>query len=712
MSHVRTLFASSLSFFALVPLVGCALDADEQAASLLLDDVTHAQVTLPPEQDAYARVEATGSWQAIQSFGSNPGTLNMYLYTPKVLRNPAPIVVAMHGCTQTASDYAAATGWNELADVLGFYVIYPEQSLNNNSARCFNWAGEYGDTTNLIRGGGENQSIRSMVQFVQNKGAIDSEKIFVNGFSAGAAMAELMLATWPDVFSAGSIMAGIPYWCGDTVNEATACMGGVNKSPSEWGNLVTSRGFPSGYAGRLPRVSLWHGSKDTTVATSMMNESMEQWTTVNGLTQTPSSTETLSTSEGSHVHKEYKNGAGKTLVETWLIDGMAHAVSIDPNGAGYSFTCGSSTKSYTDDEDLCSTWRSAQFFGLDNADTTAPVVAITSPTDGATVSGVVSIQVAATDETGVVKAELLVDGVLSATSSAAPFVFSWDASKVASGAHTLSVKVSDAAGNSASDLIDVTVTGGVVDTIAPVVNVTSPSAGATVSGTVSLTATASDNTGMVGIDVLVDGVRVGSCTSSPCAVSWNSATVADGSHSVSAQAFDAAGNVGMDNDTTFTTKQGQADFKETFSSSSGPDNTGWTLGTWTLSSTNNSSTAGQSITAASKAKFNTVTKTASLTVTLGNAPVLSFYRKLELYAANTSAVSKFQVKVNTEVVYEKSLTGPKTAKDTSFVAQTGISLSKYANQTVTLTLVAEASDKGSNLSYCNAWVDDILIDYP
>lgn len=707
MSHVRTWFTSSLFVLALLPLSGCALDAEDDVDGSLSDDALSLS-----ELDAYARVEATGTWQQVQSFGSNPGNLNMYLYAPKVLRNPAPIVVAMHGCTQTAADYAAASGWNELADVLGFYVIYPEQNLNNNSVRCFNWAGEYGDTTNMIRGGGENQSIRSMVQFVQNKGAIDNDKIFVNGFSAGGAMAELMLATWPDVFSAGSVMAGIPYWCGDTVNGASACMSGVNKTPTEWGNLVTTRGFPAGYTGRIPRVTLWHGSKDTTVATSMMNESMEQWTTVNGLTQTPSKTETLTTAEGSHLHKEYKNSAGKTLVETWLIDGMAHAISIDPNGAGYSFACGSAAKSYTDDEDLCSTWRTAQFFGLDTADTTAPVVAITSPADGASVSGVVTVTVAATDDIGVVKAELLVDGVLSSTSTVAPFSFSWNASNVASGAHTLSVKVSDAAGNSSSDLIDVTVTGGVSDTVAPVVNVTSPTAGSTVSGSISLSATASDNTGVVGIDLLIDGVKVGACTSSPCVVSWNSAGVAEGAHAVSARAFDAAGNVGLDNDTSFTTRQGQTDFSETFSSSSGPDNAGWSLGTWTLSTVNNSSTSGQSITAASKAKFNTVTKTATLTVALGNSPTLSFYRKLEQYAANTSAVVKFQVKVNTEVVYEKSLTGPKTAKDTAFVAQTGISLAKYANQTVTLSFIAEANDKGSNLSYCNAWVDDIVIDYP
>ncbi|MBK6834415.1 MAG: hypothetical protein IPG89_09130 [Bacteroidetes bacterium] len=75
----------------------------------------------------------------IPSFGTNPGNLSMHIYQPNGIVGSAPIVVVLHGCTQTAQQAADQTGWNKLADVNKFYVVYPEQSIFNNSNRCFNW---------------------------------------------------------------------------------------------------------------------------------------------------------------------------------------------------------------------------------------------------------------------------------------------------------------------------------------------------------------------------------------------------------------------------------------------------------------------------------------------------------------------------------------------------------------------------------------------
>ena len=97
---------------------------------------------------------------AVADFGANPGALDMYEYVPADLPANAPLVVVLHGCTQSANAMTAA-GWNQLADQYQFAVVYPEQSSANNPVECFNWAGEYGDTANLVRGQGENQSILS-----------------------------------------------------------------------------------------------------------------------------------------------------------------------------------------------------------------------------------------------------------------------------------------------------------------------------------------------------------------------------------------------------------------------------------------------------------------------------------------------------------------------------------------------------------------------
>src|SRR5262245_41320674 len=84
-----------------------------------------------------------GNFAEVPGFGSNPGGLKMYLYTPSPEPPPgAPAVLAMHACTQTATVYRGA-GWETLADQYGFWVVYPEQQTNNNALGCFNWAGEY-----------------------------------------------------------------------------------------------------------------------------------------------------------------------------------------------------------------------------------------------------------------------------------------------------------------------------------------------------------------------------------------------------------------------------------------------------------------------------------------------------------------------------------------------------------------------------------------
>jgi poly(hydroxyalkanoate) depolymerase family esterase len=116
------------------------------------------------------------------------------------------LVVALHGCTQTAADYDHGSGWTRLADRYGFAVLFPEQQRANNPNNCFNWF----LPSDTRRSHGEAFSIRQMIERVITDHGVDRRRVFVVGLSAGGAMTSAMLATYPDLFAGGAIIAGLP----------------------------------------------------------------------------------------------------------------------------------------------------------------------------------------------------------------------------------------------------------------------------------------------------------------------------------------------------------------------------------------------------------------------------------------------------------------------------------------------------------------------
>jgi poly(3-hydroxybutyrate) depolymerase len=129
----------------------------------------------------------------LTGFGANPGNLRMFVHVPEHLPADAPLVVALHGCSQSAEQYDVGTGWSMLADKLGFAVVYPEQQPANNPQNCFSWFSP-GD---IARDQGEALSIRQMVAHAVASFGVDPRRVFVTGLSAGGAMASVMLATYP-----------------------------------------------------------------------------------------------------------------------------------------------------------------------------------------------------------------------------------------------------------------------------------------------------------------------------------------------------------------------------------------------------------------------------------------------------------------------------------------------------------------------------------
>lgn len=314
---------------------------------------------------ARASVHATGRpLREVTGFGSNPGALRMLCYVPEGLPAGAPLVVALHGCTQTAAGYDAGTGWSTLAEARGFAVLLPEQAQGNNPNRCFNWF-EPGDTA---RGAGEALSIRQMVARMVADHGLDPARVFVTGLSAGGAMTSTMLATYPEVFAAGAIIAGLPHGAAASMPEAFEAMAGGKPRPAA--ELAAKVRAASPHRGPWPRVSIWQGDADATVRPVNADRIRQQWTTLHGL---DAASQPAGLSAG-HQVRVWRDAAGRPVVESHAIAGMAHGVPLDPAagvGAAGPFML---------DVGVSSTELIADFFGLPRA--AQPRAAETQPPRG------------------------------------------------------------------------------------------------------------------------------------------------------------------------------------------------------------------------------------------------------------------------------------------------------------------------------------------
>lgn len=257
----------------------------------------------------------TARLKSVRDFGPNPGELAMKSYAPAGLKPGAPLVVVLHGCTQLAGGFETSAGWTRLADEHRFAVLYPEQRRVNNPKLCFTWF----QAADVARGQGEVASIRQMIETMVVRHALDRARVFITGLSAGGAMAAAMLATYPEIFAGGAIVAGLPYGAANGVGDAFAAMyQGRKQTPKAWGDTVRAA---SDHTGPWPRITIWHGAADKTVVPQNAEESAKQWANVHGLTLG----EVRKQIDGRLTRRVWGDGA----VEVNLISGMEHGVPLN-----------------------------------------------------------------------------------------------------------------------------------------------------------------------------------------------------------------------------------------------------------------------------------------------------------------------------------------------------------------------------------------------
>jgi poly(hydroxyalkanoate) depolymerase family esterase len=287
----------------------------------------------------------------VTDFGANPGDLRMFSYVPDNLRPRRALVVVLHGCGQTAAGYDFGAGWSSLAKRYGFALLMPQQQSSNNAQGCFNWF----NPEDTARDHGEACSIRQMIARMVGDHSIDENNIFVTGLSAGGAMTSVMLATYPEIFAAGAVIAGLPFGVATNVREALNGMLQSRPHPAgELGDLVRNA---SHYKGPWPKLSVWHGSADRTVNPANANEIVKQWLDVHHLPAAPMS----ATIVDGYPRQIWWNADGETIIESYTITDMAHGT---PLGIGDNDEYYGAQGAFLIEAGISSSYHIANFFGL------------------------------------------------------------------------------------------------------------------------------------------------------------------------------------------------------------------------------------------------------------------------------------------------------------------------------------------------------------
>ncbi|MER2268515.1 extracellular catalytic domain type 1 short-chain-length polyhydroxyalkanoate depolymerase [Methylobacterium oxalidis] len=254
-----------------------------------------------------------------RSFSNAAGSRPYKVYVPSGYRGqPLPVVVMLHGCTQSPDDFAAGTRMNELAEEQTFLVVYPGQTQSANMQKCWNWF----NASDQQRDAGEPSLIAGIAREVIQEFSADPTRVYAAGLSAGGAAAAIMAATYPDLFTAVGVHSGLPSGAAKDMPSAFAAMNG--------GGAVQPRGTR-----RMAPTIVFHGDADRTVNSINGDRVIAQATPGRKL----DASVTRGTSEGGMAYTctVQRDGDGPALLEQWIL-----------HGAGHAWSGGSASGTYTD----------------------------------------------------------------------------------------------------------------------------------------------------------------------------------------------------------------------------------------------------------------------------------------------------------------------------------------------------------------------------
>ncbi|MBJ7309385.1 PHB depolymerase family esterase [Rugamonas sp. CCM 8940] len=252
------------------------------------------------------------------AYSNQAGSRNYKLYIPSSYHGQAmPLLVMLHGCTQDPDDFAAGTQMNQVAEEMQCLVVYPEQTRNANSSRCWNWF----NAIDQQRGQGEPSLIAGIAQQVIEEYPINERQVYVAGLSAGGAMAVIVGTLYPELFAAVGVHSGLPFASAQDLPSALTAMKSGAKSPHKGD-------------GSKP-IIVFHGDRDTTVNPRNGEQVMAQG--LGGAAAAPS-VQSGSVPNGHRYTQTTHNQAdGSLLAEHWVV-----------HGAGHAWSGGDASGSYTD----------------------------------------------------------------------------------------------------------------------------------------------------------------------------------------------------------------------------------------------------------------------------------------------------------------------------------------------------------------------------
>jgi poly(hydroxyalkanoate) depolymerase family esterase len=272
------------------------------------------------------------------SFSNRAGSRAYKLYVPaRIAQVPPPMVVMLHGCTQSAHDFAEGTRMNQLAEEHGFLVVYPEQAAGANPSKCWNWF----KAQDQVRDAGEPSLIAGIVREVAQRHGADPRRIFVAGLSAGAAMAVILGETYPELFAGVGAHSGLPYGSAHDIPSAMAAM------KAGRGAMAGLHGLPGADAPEPRKLEqavptiVFHGDRDHTVqqanGAEIVRQAAAAFAAEMGEGARPSHTKRgMSTGGRSYTCTTYADAEGQPHIESWTVHGAGHAWSGGSANGSYA----------------------------------------------------------------------------------------------------------------------------------------------------------------------------------------------------------------------------------------------------------------------------------------------------------------------------------------------------------------------------------------